>query len=100
MQGSAIALKTFVGDQPMSKLRNRRFVEQQLNPGSYTLKYQWYGKKAKKKARAISVNLKPDEATYILFFLESRLFTTKVHAVQITADTATRFLQDLKEDVM
>jgi hypothetical protein len=96
--GYAVAIKTFVNNESTRKLKNNRYTKQTLSSKENTLFYQFYGQKKNKKAKSICIDAKPGETTYVLFFLEPKLFTNNFHAVQISKADAERYLLDVKED--
>lgn len=98
LPGTANSIKAFTKDEALCRLNNNHFAKHTLSGGSHTISYQYFGKKAKKKAKTFDVNLKANETKYVLFFLESGFIKNKVHVVELAEESAAQYLAELKLD--
>jgi len=97
-QGSAQAFKTFIDEQFVCKLNNKRYSYHEVAPGIHTCSVQFGGKKSKEKAEKFEVDVKPGETTYVQLVFETGILINNVYCEEITENTALQKISTLKED--
>ena len=96
--GSASAFKTFIDEQFVCKLNNKRYSFHEVNPGKHTCSVQFGGKKSKEKAEKFEVNVKPGETTYVQLVFETGMLINNIYCEEVTENTAKSKMEKLKED--
>ncbi|MFD0837049.1 hypothetical protein ACFQ0I_14810 [Mariniflexile aquimaris] len=97
--GSAAAFKTFIDDEFVCKLNNKKYSFHDVKIGKHTCSVQFGGKKSKEKAEKFEVDVKPGVITYVQLVFETGAFVNNVYCEEITENTATNKMQTLEEDL-
>ncbi|GGK19704.1 hypothetical protein GCM10007962_12220 [Yeosuana aromativorans] len=97
-QGSASAFKTFIDEQFVCKLNNKRFSYHEVTPGIHRCSVQFGGKKSKDKAEKFEVDVKPGKTTYVQLVFETGILINNVYCEEVTENTAVQKMSQLKED--
>lgn len=91
--GSAIKLKTFVNEELHTKVKHKSYIKSIHSPGKALFSAQLYGKKRKKKSELSSIELQKGQSHYILLYLEAGWWSNRLRAVEITEESAKRYLE-------
>ncbi len=97
-QGSAMAFKTFIDEQFVCKLNNKRFSYHEVAPGIHSCSVQFGGKKSKEKAEKFEVEVKPGQITYVQLVFETGVLINNVYCEEVTENTANNKMKQLVED--
>ena len=96
--GSAQAFKTFIDEQFVCKLNNKKYSYHEVSVGKHTCSVQFGGKKSKEKAEKFEVDIKPGQITYVQLVFETGVFVNNVYCEEVTQNTAENKIKDLMED--
>jgi hypothetical protein len=96
--GSASAFKTFIDEEFVCKLNNKRFSFHEASVGTHSCSVQFGGKKSKEKAEKFEVEVKAGEITYVQLVFETGAFVNNVYCEEVTKNTAENKMKDLQED--
>lgn len=97
-QGSAIAFSTFVDNQLVCRLNNKRFSTHAIPAGEHTVSVQVAGKEASEKAEHITINAEAGKTYYIQLMSKVGLLINNLSCKVVTEDAAKTVLSRLKED--
>lgn len=96
--GCAIAFRTFIDANLVSKINNKRFTKHSVEAGTHEFSTQFYGKKHKTKTLTSNINVEAGKTHYVLLVNITRFWTAKLYAVEITEASAQFWLEKVKED--
>ncbi|ULC58847.1 DUF2846 domain-containing protein [Flaviramulus sp. BrNp1-15] len=96
--GSATAFKTFIDDEFVCKLNNKRYSFHEVPAGSHFCSVQFGGKKSKEKAEKFEVEVQPGNITYVQLVFETGVLINNVYCEEVTENTAKSKMEKLKED--
>lgn len=96
--GSASAFKTFIDDEFVCKLNNKKYSLHEVSAGEHECSVQFGGKKSKEKAEKFKVEVKPGTITYVQLVFETGMFINNVYCEEVTENTANQKMKKLKED--
>ena len=96
--GSAAAFKTFIDEEFVCKLNNKRYSMHEVAPGSHIVSVQFGGKKSKEKAEKFQIDVEPGKVTYVQIVLETGAFVNNIYCEEVTEKTALRKMESLKVD--
>ncbi len=94
MMGSAEGFKTFIDDVGVCRLKNRHYSAHKLSPGEHTFKAQFGGKKAKKKAEIVLIDIEAGGTYYINLVVHTNYWWSDVTPREITRNSALRLFRD------
>ncbi len=98
MMGAAIPFRTFVDKKLASRINNKRFTKHTVEAGEHEFSTQYYGKRHKTKTLSSKINVEAGKTHYVLLVQKMGFWVNKLQAVEITADSAQVWLENLKED--
>jgi hypothetical protein len=98
MPGAAVAIRTFIDDKLASKINNKRFTKHSVAAGKHKFAVQYYGKNRKAKQQETEVTVATGQKKYVMLFMRAGFFVNRIHAVEITEESAKALYPDLKED--
>ncbi|GAA4817656.1 hypothetical protein GCM10023330_28020 [Litoribaculum gwangyangense] len=96
--GSASAFKTFIDEEFVCKLNNKKYSFHEVSVGLHSCSVQFGGKKSKEKAEKFEVDVKPGEITYVQLVFETGVLINNVYCEEVTENTAKNKMEGLKED--
>lgn len=96
--GSAAAFKTFIDDQFLCRLNNKRYTVHEVSSGKHTFSVQFGGTTLKEKAERFELTLEPGKSYYLRVVFKNGAFVNNVYCEEITENTAKKELETLKED--
>jgi hypothetical protein len=96
--GAAVAIRTFIDNKFSSKINNKRFTKHSVAAGKHKFAVQYYGKKRKAKQQETEITVAAGQKKYVMLFMRAGFFVNRIHAVEITEDSAKALYPDLKED--
>ena len=94
IMGSAEGFKTFIDDQGVCRLKSRCYSAHKLSPGEHTFKAQYGGRKAKKKAEVVLIDVEAGGTYYINLVVHSNYWWYDVTPREITRNSALRLFKD------
>jgi len=97
--GSASAFKTFIDDEFVCKLNNKKYSYHEVSAGTHFCSVQFGGKKSKEKAEKFEIEVKPNVITYVQLVFETGILINNIYCEEVTENTALRKMKKLKEDV-
>lgn len=96
--GSAAAFKTFIDEEFVCKLNNKKYSFHEVPVGIHSCSVQFGGKKSKEKAEKFEVEVKPGEITYVQLVFETGVLINNVYCEEVTENTAKSKMEKLNED--
>lgn len=96
--GSASAFKTFIDENFVCKLNNKRYSIHEVSAGKHTCSVQFGGKKSKARSEKFEVVVKPNETTYVQIVFETGVLVNNIYCEEVTKNTALNKIKTLKED--
>ena len=96
--GSASAFKTFIDDEFVCKLNNKRYSFHEVPVGTHSCSVQFGGKKSKEKAEKFEVEVRQGDITYVQLVFETGAFVNNIYSEAVTKNTAQHKMNDLQED--
>lgn len=96
--GSASAFKTFIDENFVCKLNNKRYSIHEVSAGKHSCSVQFGGKKSKVRAEKFEVVVKPNETTYVQVVFETGVLVNNIYCEEVTKNTALNKIKKLKED--
>ena len=96
--GSATAFTTFIDDNLVCRLNNKRFSTHSVAPGEHTISVQFAGKESKEKAERIKINTDAGKTYYVQLIIQQGLWMNNVFCQEVTENSANLLLPKLKED--
>ncbi|MBS4062923.1 MAG: DUF2846 domain-containing protein [Chitinophagaceae bacterium] len=96
--GSAAAFKTFIDDQFLCRLNNKRYTVHEVPSGKHTFSVQFGGTTLKEKAERFELTLEPGKIYYLRVVFKNGAFVNNVYCEEITENTAKNEIALLKED--
>ncbi|MGZ0016552.1 hypothetical protein [Yeosuana sp. AK3] len=97
--GSAAAFKTFIDDEFVCKLNNKRYSFHEVSVGKHFCSVQFGSKKSKEKAEKFEIEVKPGGITYVQLVFETGVLINNVYCEEVTENTAKSKMENLTEDV-
>lgn len=97
--GSASAFTAFIDKELVCKLNNKKYSIHEVQPGEHSFTVQFAGKKAKKKAEPILINLEAGKIYYIQMVFQSGAFKNNLYCQEVTENSAKTILVDCEEDL-
>ena len=94
MMGSAHGFTTLIDDIGVCRLKNRSYTGHKLSPGEHTFKAQYGGKKAKKKAEVVLIDIEAGGTYYINLVVHTNYWWSDVTPREITRNSALRLFED------
>ncbi len=96
--GSASAFTTFIDDQVVCRLNNKRFSAHAVPAGEHTVSVQFAGKNSKEKAERIKINVEEGKTYYVQLIFQPGMFINNLYCQEVTENSANLLLPQLKED--
>jgi uncharacterized alpha/beta hydrolase family protein len=96
--GSASAFTTFIDDQLVCRLNNKRFSTHIVSPGQHTVSVQFAGKSSKEKAERISIEVEGGKTYYVQLIFQPGMFVNNLYCQEVTKSSANLLLPKLQED--
>jgi hypothetical protein len=96
--GSATAFTTFIDDNLVCKLNNKRFSIHIVQSGEHSFSVQFAGKQSKEKAERIKINVEPGKTYYVQLIFQSGALINNLYCQEVTENSANLILPRLKED--
>jgi hypothetical protein len=96
--GSATAFTTFIDDNLVCKLNNKKFSTHMVEPGEHTFSVQFAGKTSKEKAERIIIKTEAGKTYYVQLIFQSGAFVNNLYCQEVTESSANIILPKLKED--
>jgi uncharacterized alpha/beta hydrolase family protein len=96
--GSASAFTAFIDKELVCKLNNKKYSIHEVDPGKHTFTVQFSGKKAKKKAEPILIDLEAGKTYYIQMVFQTGAFKNNLYCQEVTENSANTVLVDCEED--
>ena len=96
--GSATAFTTFIDDNLVCRLNNKRFSTHSVPPGEHTISVQFAGKDSKEKAERIKIKTDAGKTYYVQLIIQQGLWMNNVFCQEVTENSANLLLPKLKED--
>ena len=96
--GSAAAFTTFIDDQLVCRLNNKRFSTHVVPPGRHSFSVQFAGKSSKSKAEHIELDAEEGKTYYIQLIFQPGAFVHNLYCQEVTKNSANLLLPKLKED--
>jgi hypothetical protein len=96
--GSAAAFKTFIDDQFLCRLNNKRYTVHEVPSGKHTFSVQFGGTTLKEKAERFELTLEPGKIYYLRVVFKNGAFVNNVYCEEITENTAKNEIALLKAD--
>ncbi|MCF6141267.1 DUF2846 domain-containing protein [Flavobacterium sp. K77] len=97
-QGSAVAFKTFIDGEFVCKLNNKKYSIHEVPVGKHECSVQFGGKVSKEKAEKFVIDVQPGKTVYVQIVFESGILINNVYCEEVTENTATSKMQNMKED--
>ena len=95
---SASAFKTFIDEEFVCKLNNKKYSFHEVSVGKHLCSVQFGGKKSKEKAEKFEIEVLPEDITYVQLVFETGAFVNNVYCEEVTKNTAKVKMTKLKED--
>ncbi len=96
--GSAVAFTTFIDDQLVCKLNNKRFSVHELVPGKHTFSVQFAGKTSKEKAERITIDVEAGKTYYVQLIFQPGAFKNNLYCQEVTQNSVEAILKSCQED--
>lgn len=96
--GSATAFTTFIDDQLVCRLNNKRFSTHAVPAGEHTFSVQFAGKGSKEKAERIKIKMESGKTYYIQLVFQPGLLINNLYCQEVTESSANTILPKLKSD--
>jgi hypothetical protein len=97
-QGSASAFTAFIDGELACKLNNKKYSIHEVAAGEHQFTVQFGGKKSKKKAEPITINIEAGNTYYIQMVFQTGAFVNNLYCQEVTESSAKTILSDLEED--
>ena len=96
--GSAAAFKTFIDNEFVCKLNNKKFSIHEVKVGKHTCSVQFGGKKSKESSEKFEVLVESGKITYVQLVFETGLLVNNVYCEEVTENTAKQKMINMQED--
>ena len=96
--GSAAGFTAFIDDQLACKLNNKRYSIHEVSPGKHKFTVQFGGKKSKKKAEPILIEMEAGKTYYVQMLFQTGIIKNNLYCQEVTKSSADAVMPDLKED--
>ena len=97
-KGSAVPFNTFIDQQMVCRLNNKKFSVHNIEVGEHTFAVQFSGKTAKKEAETIKINIEEGKTYYIQLIYQTGFLYDNVLCQEVTENSAKVILTDCSED--
>ena len=94
--GSATAFSAIIDGNRVCKLNNRSYSVHNVDPGEHEFKAQFGGKKGKKKAEIVVIEIEAGKTYYIHMIMQASFWINDVSAQEITRNSALRLFEEDK----
>ena len=94
--GSATAFNALIDGERVCKLNNRRYSIHEVSPGEHEFKAQFQGKKGKKNAEIVTIDIEAGKTYYIQMVMQTTFFVNDLIPQEITRNSALRVVKDDK----
>ena len=96
--GSAQAFKTFIDEQFVCKLNNKKYSIHEVPVGKHKCSVQFGGKKSKDGAEKFEILVEPGKITYVELVFEPGAFVNNIYCEEVTENTAKLKMAKMSED--
>lgn len=96
--GSLAAFTTFIDDNLVCRLNNKRFSTHTVQPGEHNFSVQFAGKDSKVKAERITIKTEAGKTYYIQLIFQPGAFVNNLFCQEVTENSAKLLLPKMKED--
>lgn len=96
--GSLAAFTTFIDDNLVCRLNNKRFSTHVVQPGEHNFSVQFAGKESKTKAERITIKTEEGKTYYIQLIFQPGAFVNNLYCQEVTESSAKLLLPKMKED--
>ena len=96
--GSAAGFTAFIDDQLACNLNNKRYSIHEVSPGKHKFTVQFGGKKSKKKAEPILIEMEAGKTYYVQMLFQTGIIKNNLYCQEVTKCSADAVMSDLKED--
>jgi len=96
--GSMSAFTAFIDKELVCKLNNKKYSIHEVSPGEHYFTVQFAGKKSKKKAEPIMINLEGGKTYYIQMVFQTGAFKNNLYCQEVTENSANTILIECEED--
>jgi len=95
-QGSATGFSALIDGERVCKLNNRKYSFHKISPGTHEISVQFAGKKGKRKAEILELNIEAGGTYYIQMIMQTTFFTADLDPIGLTRNSALRIVKDDK----
>jgi hypothetical protein len=92
------AFKLFIDSTFVCKLDENRYSVHDVTTGKHYFSVQLAGKKSKKKAERIPIDIKAGQSYYIELVFQKTAFFPNLYCIEVTENSALPILNKLKQD--
>ena len=96
--GSASGFTAFIDDQLVCKLNNKRYSLHEVAPGKHKFTVQFAGKKSKKRAEPIYIEMEAGKTYYVQMLFQTGFIKNNLYCQEVTKSSADAIMPTLKED--
>ena len=96
--GSAQAFKTFIDEQFVCKLNNKRYSIHEVPVGKHKCSVQFGGKESKEGAEKFEVQVEAGKITYVELVFETGFWINNIYCEEITENSAKQKISKMSED--
>lgn len=96
--GSAQAFKTFIDEEFVCKLNNKKYSIHEVPAGKHSCSVQFGGKKSKEGAEKFEVLVEPGKITYVQVVFETGMWINNIYCEEVTENTAKKKMEQMIED--
>ena len=91
----------FIDKEFVHKIQNRTATNLEVPSGKHIIRFWYYvKKKPHDNVDSLILNLKPKEVKYVMIVQQERFFANRLLAVEITEDTANKYIPDLRFEMV
>lgn len=92
--GSATGFSAIIDEERVCNLSNRRFSAHLVAPGTHEIKVQFAGKKGKKNAEVLELEMEAGKTYYLKMDFDTGVFVNDLTPEEITRSSALRLMED------
>ena len=96
--GSAAGFTAFIDDQLVCKLNNKRYSVHEVLPGKHKFTVQFAGKKSKKRAEPIYIEMEAGKTYYVQMLFQTGFIKNNLYCQEVTKSSADAVMPQLTED--
>jgi len=96
--GSMSAFTAFIDGDLVCKLNNKKYSIHDITPGEHVFSVQFAGKKSKKRAEPIIINIEAGETYYIQMVFQTGAFKNNLYCQEVTGNSAKTVLIECVKD--